>query len=136
MKVNAMTSFLARPTAVTWYPQLPDPEIPPAERASDNGSATTTRDIAACTRDRLEHSSSERPPTVAAIVCAFNEARRIGKVLRIIASYPGFHEVIVVDDGSTDRLDRIVRLFRDVRFIRQDVNRGKGHAMATAARAT
>ncbi len=68
---------------------------------------------------------------VTAIVPAYNEAQRIGAVLSVLTTYPGFYEVIVVDDGSTDRTEEITQKY-SVRYIRLSTNQGKGHAMDIA----
>jgi len=39
---------------------------------------------------------------VVAIVAAYNEGPRIRKVMEVLSSYPGFDQIIIVDDGSTD----------------------------------
>jgi len=70
---------------------------------------------------------------VTAIIPAYNEATRLGSVLDVVTSYP-FHEVIVVDDGSTDATGEVARRY-PVRLIRQERNGGKGKAMDTAVRA-
>src|SRR4029077_11371197 len=75
------------------------------------------------------------PHRVAAIVCAFNEEKHVAEVLKVLTSYPGFTEVVVVDDGSTDQTARIAAAF-PVRLIRHARNRGKGAAMKSAVRKT
>lgn len=71
---------------------------------------------------------------VSAIVAAYNEAPRIGRVLEILTSYPGFFEVIVVDDGSTDGTADIARGW-GVRVVRIGRNLGKGAAMERGVKA-
>jgi len=71
------------------------------------------------------------PSRISCIICAFNEAPRIGAVLAVVSVHPLLNEVIVVDDGSTDRTADIVRQFPSVRLISQPMNRGKSIAMAT-----
>lgn len=65
---------------------------------------------------------------VTAVVAAYNEAPRIGRVLEVLTTYPGFAEVVVVDDGSTDDTAEVASGF-PVTVIRVEPNQGKGHAM-------
>ena len=76
--------------------------------------------------------SNER---ISCIICAFNEAPRISAVLAVASAHPLLHEVIVVDDGSTDNTAEIVKRFPSVRLISYPVNRGKSFAMATGVAA-
>jgi glycosyltransferase involved in cell wall biosynthesis len=65
---------------------------------------------------------------VSAIVPAYNEAARITPVLDVLVSYPGFAEVLVVDDGSTDATGQVAAA-RGARVIRNSRKSGKGSAM-------
>jgi len=65
---------------------------------------------------------------IAAIVPAYNEEDRIAAVLDVLISYSKFSDIIVVDDGSTDRTPDIVREY-PVQFLQNDVNSGKGFSM-------
>ena len=68
---------------------------------------------------------------ISCIICAYNEASRIGAVLAVITGHPLLYEVIVVDDGSTDGTADVVRRFPNVNLISYPDNRGKSYAMAT-----
>lgn len=65
------------------------------------------------------------------IIPAWNEAGRIGAVLRVAARHPALDEVIVVDDGSTDATAAIAAAIPGVRLIRQPRNGGKTRALVT-----
>ena len=67
---------------------------------------------------------------------AFNEERTLEIILRHVLEQPEVGEVIVVDDGSTDKtwaiLSRLAAEDSRVRAIRQDRNQGKGAAIRRA----
>ena len=77
-------------------------------------------------------------PPISAVIPTYNEAGRIGNTLRATMDYLGTipgSELIVVDDGSTDRTSEIVHEiltrenWRNARLIRHPWNRGKGAAV-------
>jgi glycosyltransferase involved in cell wall biosynthesis len=72
---------------------------------------------------------------ISCVICAYNEAPRIAAVLRAAAGHPLLHEVIVVDDGSTDDTAEVVRQFSQVKLVSCVENRGKSFAMATGVAA-
>lgn len=68
-----------------------------------------------------------------AIICVFNEEKTIKNVVSTVADY-FFDEVIVVNDGSTDKTDKILKEispFYNFKYIVLPKNNGKGYAMAT-----
>lgn len=73
---------------------------------------------------------------VAAIVPAFNEDKTIDKVLNVLVRVPQVQEVIVVNDGSTDKTSQVARTVPGVKVIDLPKNKGKGFAMVEGARNT
>src|SRR6185437_14635373 len=67
---------------------------------------------------------------------AYNEAERIGNVIRPVLRAPSIEEVIVVNDGSTDSTAEVARAFHGVRVVDLPRNMGKGGAMAAGVAAT
>jgi glycosyltransferase involved in cell wall biosynthesis len=68
-----------------------------------------------------------------AIICAYNEQDTIRKVAVIAFNY-FFDEVIIVNDGSRDKTDEILKDLsksHDYKYISLPENKGKGFAMAT-----
>ncbi len=80
-------------------------------------------------------SSRQGSVRISCVICAYNEAPRIAGVLRAAAGHPLLHEVIVVDDGSTDDTGEVVRQFPQIRLVSCAENRGKSFAMATGVAA-
>ena len=67
------------------------------------------------------------------IVPCYNEEGTIGQVLKRILSLrlPCDLEIVVVDDGSSDRSVEVLGQFKSVRLIKHQTNRGKGEAIRT-----
>ncbi|MFA6161237.1 MAG: glycosyltransferase family 2 protein [Patescibacteria group bacterium] len=63
-----------------------------------------------------------------AIVPAYNEAKRIGVILDVLIDCKCFDQIIVVDDGSRDKTNKVVSRYQ-VEYIRLAKNKGKGKAM-------
>ncbi|MBI2410807.1 MAG: glycosyltransferase family 2 protein [Candidatus Kerfeldbacteria bacterium] len=68
---------------------------------------------------------------VSAIVAAYNEEARIGAVLDLLTTCSHLDEVIVVNDGSTDKTEAVVKRYPTVRYTKHATNRGKGAAIDT-----
>ncbi len=66
---------------------------------------------------------------ISCIVPAYNEEKRIGNVLKILESHPLVDELIVINDGSVDNTDKIIRKF-SCKVISFKKNRGKSYAVA------
>lgn len=72
-------------------------------------------------------------PRLSVVIPAYNEALRLpstlGRVRKHLAERGGAHEIVVVDDGSTDATAEVARAAGDVvRVLRHQPNRGKGYA--------
>jgi dolichyl-phosphate beta-glucosyltransferase len=72
--------------------------------------------------------------SLSVVVPAYNEARRLPATLASVRTYlrdvDREHEIVVVDDGSTDTTAEVARAARDdVRVLRHEPNRGKGCAV-------
>ncbi len=73
--------------------------------------------------------------TVSIVVPAFNEALAIGGVVAGLKEACPEHEIIVVDDGSTDGTSETIANVSQIRIIRHKVNSGYGSAWKTGIRA-
>lgn len=78
------------------------------------------------------------PPIISIVIPAFNEEAGIEHTLRSLNDHPQLenYEIIVIDDGSTDRTGEIVSTFARVRLVRHLYNRGYGSAICTGVRAS
>lgn len=70
--------------------------------------------------------------TYSVVIPAYNEARRIRRVIDVARRAQGAREVIVVDDGSEDATARMAAA-GGARVIRLPDNQGKGAAMVAGA---
>jgi glycosyltransferase involved in cell wall biosynthesis len=83
--------------------------------------------------------SIQSDPVLSVVIPALNEERGIASLVeRVLAVRPaladvgiGDLELIVVDDGSTDRTAEVVSAFPGVRLVRHPANRGYGAALKT-----
>ncbi len=72
-------------------------------------------------------------PPVSVIIPAYNEEKWIETTISSVLESRFPCEVIVVDDGSTDRTPQILRSFgTEIKVITHPVNRGKGAAVVSA----
>jgi glycosyltransferase involved in cell wall biosynthesis len=74
-------------------------------------------------------------PSVSVVIAAYNEERFIAQTLESVLRTGVAHEVIVVDDGSSDGTPRILADYSGpISVVTHAANRGKGAAVATGIR--
>jgi dolichyl-phosphate beta-glucosyltransferase len=87
---------------------------------------------------RIEHGNTAvQRPSISIVIPAYNESARIskalGEVLRVVRERAWQAEVLVVNDGSTDRTAAIVaefaQLHPEIRLLNNRENRGKGFSV-------
>ncbi len=66
------------------------------------------------------------------VIPAFNEEKRINNVLKSLSKHP--YSIIVVNDGSSDNTENVVKQFRKVQLITHKKNSGQGAALKTGIR--
>lgn len=72
---------------------------------------------------------------ISIVIAAYNEEPRIAKVLEIVEHHPLIDEVIVVNDGSTDKTSEVVKKF-DVILLENKKNMGKTLSVKTGIEAS
>jgi dolichol-phosphate hexosyltransferase len=74
-------------------------------------------------------------PELSVLIPVYNEEQTLERLLDAVEERPEVSELVIVDDGSTDRTSEILEA-RDfngkVQIIRHERNRGKGAALRTA----
>lgn len=77
----------------------------------------------------VEETAQDAAPTISCIICAYNEADRIGRVLKAVVGHPLISEIIVINDGSTDQTEARARAFDGVTVVSIHPNGGKTQAL-------
>ena len=72
---------------------------------------------------------------VSAIIPVYNEAPRVAKVLDAVIGHALVDEVIVINDGSSDDSEAVLKARPSIRLISYRPNRGKSHAALMGLRA-
>jgi glycosyltransferase involved in cell wall biosynthesis len=67
---------------------------------------------------------------ISCVVCAYNEAERIGAILEAVHRHPALQEVIVVNDGSTDATEALLAEYPAIKVVSYAPNRGKTYALS------
>ena len=81
-----------------------------------------------------EQKSGEKGPLVSVVIPCYNQAHFLGEAIESVLSqsYP-HHEIVVVDDGSTDDTSEVASRYDGVRLVRQE-NQGANAARNTGIR--
>lgn len=67
---------------------------------------------------------------ISCIIPAYNEEKRIGKVLKIVSNHPLISQIIAIDDGSTDKTAEVIKKYKKhLTFIQNKPNRGKSYSV-------
>ena len=81
-----------------------------------------------------------RKPLIAAILPVFNEELNVSDVLDVLHASTILDEIILIDDGSSDKtfeiLNQAAAVDQRIQVIRHDQNRGKGQAIFSGWSAT
>jgi glycosyltransferase involved in cell wall biosynthesis len=73
-------------------------------------------------------------PGLSCIICAYNEAPRIGAVLTALTGHPLIGEVLVINDASSDNTAEVVGRFPGVTLVTLPNNVGKSRALVAGLR--
>lgn len=74
-------------------------------------------------------------PTLSVIIPVYNEERTIPSIIEIVQTWGKAQEIIVVNDGSTDKTTEAIKQFVTlIRLIIYKRNYGKAHAMVAGIR--
>jgi len=68
---------------------------------------------------------------ISCIIPAYNEGKRISKVISVLKDHKLIDELIVLNDGSTDNTSEVIRQFKGIRIIDLKENRGKSYTVYT-----
>jgi len=90
------------------------------------------------TNSRETQASKSGDPIVSVIIPTYNRAHVLARAIQSVLNqtYQDF-EIIVVDDGSTDNTEEVIKSFNDprIRYIRHEENKGAAAARNTGIKA-
>jgi len=75
-----------------------------------------------------------KKPKLFIVIPAYNEEKSVGNVIDELKK-SGYHNIIVVDDGSKDKTSMVAESKKDVILLKHVINRGLGGALGTGLEA-
>jgi len=72
---------------------------------------------------------------ISCIVPVYNEGARVENVLKALVGHPLLDEVIVVNDGSTDDSEEVLKKIKGIKLISYAKNQGKSYAVMVGMKA-
>jgi len=74
---------------------------------------------------------TKRLPSVSIIIPAYNEEKNIKKTIKVVKglTYPRKKEIIVVNDGSTDKTYEIIKKIKGIKILNIKKNKGRASAL-------
>jgi glycosyltransferase involved in cell wall biosynthesis len=75
------------------------------------------------------NSDKNTQSNISCIIPAYNEGRRVLSVINAVLGHENVDEVIVVNDGSSDDTEFVLKEVKGIELISYSQNRGKSHAV-------
>jgi glycosyltransferase involved in cell wall biosynthesis len=95
-----------------------------------NGTMTAVTNTSLGVRPPAVRADAPAAKQISCVVCAYNEEHRIRNILDAVDGHPTLAEIIVVNDGSTDETEALLRTYPGVQVISYAPNRGKTYALS------
>src|SRR5258708_2170024 len=73
--------------------------------------------------------------SISCIIPAYNETGRIDKVIQAALNNQYIGQVIVINDGSSDQTESVLKNIQGIELITYEKNRGKSHAVMLGLKA-
>ena len=73
---------------------------------------------------------------ISCVVPVYNEGKRIENVLKVLQNHPLIDELIVINDGSTDNSEKVIKKFKNIKFVSYKKNKGKAYAVMRGIKAS
>lgn len=85
-------------------------------------------------------SEGKQGKSISVVICAYNEERTVGKVLEKLNRQPAFFEIVVVNNGSTDKTGEILKAWvaqdNRIKLVEIEKNQGLGYGLCRGIQKT